>query len=236
MKPLNKDERVRAFNKVVGLFVLSFALAMILGFSTMNMNRMADSQSNRELKKLQSQLKFQREIFAPNINKATKSLSKIPVYKREGENIESLNADIGYLLSTMNNNVPNDDSLESRMYKNILKVYSALQMSYKDQMSLNDELDRSKNSTQGGNKELQDCLTKNRDLQTEINILKLTSNNNSSNNNNNNNNSSNNTSSGSNVGQLQVQLDDCNARLKKLNDLDDENRALKVEITKLRNR
>jgi len=78
MKPINKKERSKAFYKVVGLFLFSFAIAMILGFTTMNINKLSDSKSSNELENLQSQLKFQEEVFAPTIDEVTILLDKVP--------------------------------------------------------------------------------------------------------------------------------------------------------------
>ena len=52
MKPLNIKDRSKAFLKVVGLFLICFAIAMILGFTTMNAGRLTDSASNKDLKEL----------------------------------------------------------------------------------------------------------------------------------------------------------------------------------------
>jgi hypothetical protein len=42
MKPLNSRERAKAFYKVAGLFVICFVLAILLGFATMNANKVTD--------------------------------------------------------------------------------------------------------------------------------------------------------------------------------------------------
>ncbi|HNU76873.1 MAG TPA: type VI secretion system TssO, partial [Prolixibacteraceae bacterium] len=130
MEPLNKKERANAFKKVIGFFVLSFALAIFVGFTTMNVNKLAESKSMNELKKLKDNLKFQQDIFAPNIDQATKIMAKVPVAKESGENSEILHQDIATLLSTTKNSTSTDESWESKMYQNILKVYSDLQLAY----------------------------------------------------------------------------------------------------------
>jgi hypothetical protein len=218
MKPLNQKERTKAYQKVVGLFVLCFALAMVLGFTTMNVNKLTDTKTKTDLQRLQSQLKFQQEVFAPNVEDAGKNLAKVPAYRELGENVEVLNSNIASILSQTINQVPNEDSWESNMYKNILKIYSDLQLSYKDQLRMKDELDILKNSTQGSDKELQRCLEEKRNLQNEINLLKL---------------AGGGGGGGGNTAQLEKDL------VKAKKDLEDCNRinnALRSEIDKLRSR
>ena len=128
MKPLNKKERNKAFYKVVGLFLVSFILALILGFTTMNVGKLSEQKMNTELKKLKENLKFQEEVFAPNVDKSTTLLSKIPNHREVGENLEVLNQDIGALLSQTKNQVEDDESWESGMYKNVIQALSNLQL------------------------------------------------------------------------------------------------------------
>jgi hypothetical protein len=218
MKPLNQKERTKAYQKVVGLFVLCFALAMVLGFTTMNVNKLTDTKTKTDLQRLQSQLKFQQEVFAPNVEDAGKNLAKVPAYRELGENVEVLNSNIASILSQTINQVPNEDSWESNMYKNILKIYSDLQLSYKDQLRMKDDLNILKNSTQGSDKELQRCLEEKRNLQNEINLLKL---------------AGGGGGGGGNTAQLEKDL------VKAKKDLEDCNRinnALRSEIDKLRSR
>jgi hypothetical protein len=172
MKPLNQKERMKAYQKVVGLFILSFALAMVLGFTTMNVNKLTETKTKADLEKLQEQQKFQRDVFAPNIEEATKILVKVPVYRQEGENIEVLNSNIASLLSQTKNQVKDDGGWESGMYLNVLKVYSDLQLSYREQLRLEDELGGSRSNTQGSDRDLQRCLDERRNLQSELTVIR----------------------------------------------------------------
>jgi hypothetical protein len=219
MKPLNQKERSKAYQKVVGLFVLCFALAMVLGFTTLNVNKLTDTKTKSDLQRLQSQLKFQQEVFSPNVDQVTKTLAKVPVYREEGENIEVLNSNIASVLSQTMKEVKDDESWESAMYRNILKVYSDLQLSYKDQLRMKDELDSWKNSTQGSDKDLQRCLDEKRALQTEVNMLKLAGGGGGA--------------AGGNLAQLEKDLQ--KAR-KDLDDCNKINAILRGDIEKLRNR
>lgn len=218
MKPLNQKERTSAFLKVVGLFLLCFVIAMFLGFMTMNIKSLEDSKTRGDLEKLKSELKFQQETFAPNIDQVTKIMAKVPVYKEQGENIEILNQDIASLLSTTKNKVTADDSWQSAMYLNILKVYSDLQLNYKEQLKLKEQLEFASSNTQGSDKDLQRCLDEKRTLQNEITMLKLTAASAGG--------GGSTAASGGNVAELEKQLRLCKV----------ENKSLLSEITKLRNK
>lgn len=219
MEPLNKKERAKAFNKVIGFFLLSLALAILVGFTTMNVNKLAESKSMNELKKLRDDLKFQQEIFAPNIDQATKIMAKVPVAKESGENSEILHQDIATLLSTTKNSTAVDESWESKMYQNILKVYSDLQLAYKEQTKLKEQLDDCMNNTQGSDVQLQRCLDEKRNLQNELTMLKLAGGGGGG--------------GGGNTAEIEKNLRTANEQLRQCKL---ENKSLLSEISKLRNK
>lgn len=216
MKPLNQKERSKAWWRVAGLFTLCFALAMIVGCVTLNVNQLTETKDRGELQKLQNQLAFQREVFAPNVDEAGRNLAKVPVYREEGENIEVLHSNIASVLSQTMRQVDDDDSWESEMYKNILKVYSDLQTSYRDQLRMKDELDILRSGSQGNNRELQRCLEDKLALQSEINTLKLSAG----------------TAASGNMAQLERRLEQTK---KELDDCNQVNRILRTEIERLKN-
>lgn len=167
MKPLNNKERNKAFYKVVGLFLLSFVIALILGFVTMNVSKISDHNSKSELENLKNNLKFQEEVFAPNVGKTAGLLAKIPSYKEQGENIQVLNQDIGALLSGTKNQVVEDESWESRMYKDVIKALSDLQLAYNSKLELVGQLGDSDEIA----KKLQGCIAEKTLLQNQITML-----------------------------------------------------------------
>jgi len=215
MKPLNHKERSKAYQKVVGLFVLSFIVAIVLGFTTMNAGQLTEAKTRSDLQKLQNQLKFQQEVFAPNVDEATKILAKVPVYREQGENIEVLNSGIASVLSQTMKEVEEDGTWESDMYLNILKVYSDLQLSYREQLRMKDELDTRRNSTEGSDRDLQRCLDEKRALQTELNLLKVAG------------------GAGGGSAQLERELDKVK---KELDDCNRVNNVLRTENSRLRQR
>ena len=214
MKPLNNKERNKAFFKITGLFLIAFVIALLLGFTTMNMGSVSEKSSQIELERLKKHLQFQEEVFAPNVGEATTMISKIPNYKEEGENIEVLNQDIGAVLSKTKNQVVEDDSWETKMYQDLIKALSDLQLAYNEQLDLKEEMGDSDETSQ----QLQACITERNRLQTQVNMLQS---------------SSGGGGGGGNEEQLQKDLNDAQQKLRQCNL---ENRALKQEIEKIRNR
>jgi hypothetical protein len=211
MKPLNKKERNKAFFKVVGLFLISFIIALLVGFTTMNTGSLADKQSRSELQKIKDHLKFQEEIFAPNVNEATLLLEKLPNYKDEGENKEVLNQDIAALVSKTKNEIAEEESWETTMYKNVIQALSDLQLAYNEQISLREEIGDSDEATQ----RLQDCINERNQLQNQVNTLKAGG------------------GGGADCAQCEKNLKDAQQKLRQCNL---ENKALKQEIERIRNR
>ena len=164
MKPLNRKERNKAFIKVVGLFVIALVISLLLGFTTMNLGSVSEKSSRIELERLKKHLQFQEEVFAPNVKEATTMISKIPNYKEEGENIEVLNQDIGAVLSQTKNQVVDDDSWETKMYQDVIKSLSDLQLAYNDQLDLEEEMGDSDETSQ----KLQECIAERNRLQTQV--------------------------------------------------------------------
>lgn len=203
MKPLNKKQRSKALTKVVGLFVVSFIIAIIVGFSTMNISKISSYSANSELEQLKNNLKFQEEVFAPNVGKSSELLSKLPKYEELGENPEVLNSDIGSLISATKGQVPEEETWQTKMYADVLKVLSDLQLSY------NKQLENSGKASE----QLKDCNAENQRLQNQLTQLKASGG-----------------AGGGNSKQLEKELADAQKRLR---ECVLENRALKQEIQKL---
>lgn len=167
MKPLNKKERNKAWFRVVGLFLICFIISLIVGFTTMNVKRVSDFNTSSELGKLKTHLKFQEEIFAPNVGTLTVNLAKIPKYKEEGINLNTFNNDIGAMISKTKSGIVEDESWESKMYADVLKALSDLQVAYNNQINLSEKLDDSSSLDQ----KLQQCERERDKLQNQINML-----------------------------------------------------------------
>jgi predicted DNA-binding protein YlxM (UPF0122 family) len=214
MKPLNRKERNKALLKVTGLFLLTFIIAIIVGFTTMNTGRLSDKKSNAELERLKTNLKFQEEIFAPNVNQATGLLTKLPKYKEEGENKEVLNQDIAALLSRTKNEIAPEETWETTMYKDVIQTLSNLQLAYNDKLNLMEDLGDSDQMS----KKLQECINEKTQLQNQLNMLQA---------------AGGGGGGGAATAQLEKDLKDAQQKLRQCNL---ENRALKQEIEKIRSR
>ena len=217
MKPLNKKERNKAFFKVTGLFLIAFVIALLLGFTTMNMGNVSEKSSRIELERLKKHLQFQEEVFAPNVDEATNMISKIPNYKEEEENIEVLNQDIGAVLSQTKNKVVEDDSWETKMYQQVIKTLSDLQLAYNEQLDLMEEMGDSDETSQ----KLQECIAERNRLQNQVNRLQASAG------------AGGGGSQNSDCEQIEKELKNTQKKLQQCNL---ENRALKQEIEKIRNR
>ena len=222
MKPTNKKERAKAYNKVIGFFILSLALAILVGFSTINADSIANKKSASDLAKKEAEDKYERDILAPRLLDASTTLDKISTADENKENLDELNQKIGKLLVEARDNLVKDDSWKAQMVQNILKVYSDLHVAYKKQLDLNKQLADCQNNTQGGNMDLQRCLSENKDLKQELNMIRLTGGGAAS---------GGAASSGGSTAQLDKQLAQANEDLRKCKL---QNRSLETEINKLK--
>jgi chromosome segregation ATPase len=156
MKPLNSNERAKAFYKVAGSFVICFILAMALGFSTMNVNKVMDYTSRKQLEGLKNNLIFQEKIFQPNIDDATKKLKDLPNYKAKVLDLNATKGDIETSLKKIMSEWKGDEKDQQFiMYKNIVDIYFALESAYEAKLKLEEQLDAKENVVQVGSGDLQ---------------------------------------------------------------------------------
>lgn len=190
--------------------MLCFIIALVLGFMTMNISGLAEQQSKAELEKLQSHLKYQEEVFAPNVGEATAMISQIPDYQQENINLEVLNQDIGAVISQTKNQVVKDESWESKMYQEVIQALSDLQLAYNEKVKLTEKVGDSNETSQ----KLQECIAERDRLQNQVNMLQASG------------------GGGANCEQFEKDLAEA---LEKLRQCNTENRALRQEIQKIRN-
>ncbi len=220
MKPVNKKERAKAFNKVIGLFVLSLVLALLVGFTTMFEGNLSDRQSVSQLKQREAQETWERETLSPNLLEASATLDKVPTAAQNKENLDELNNKIGLLLVEAKKNLVIDDTWKSILYQDILKVYSDLHVAYKKQLQLEEQLVACQNNTQGSNVDLQRYISEVKELKQENLLLKATGGGGGG-------------GGGGNTAQLQSVLDKAQEDLRKCRL---QNKSLETEVNKLRNR
>jgi hypothetical protein len=147
MKPINSKERSKALLKVTGLFLLCFILAMLLGFSTMNANKVTDYTCRKQLEELNNDLKFLNTVFEPNIDEATRNLQDLPNYKERQKTPADIETSIKIALGNIKKDWIEDDQ-QYNMYKNIVDTYFALESAYLDKFKLEEQLEQKERVTQ----------------------------------------------------------------------------------------
>lgn len=176
MEPINSNERARVYYKVVGLFVACFILAMSLGFSTMNVNKLTDIATRKKLSELEKANEFQEKTFHPNIDNATKKLIEIQKDKEKVLNLSQTKSDINNSLQTIQAGLkPEDQSWQHLMYKNIIDIYYALESAFDSNYKLQADLESKDNVVQPiygdlqRSKDMRDALKgENESLKTQI--------------------------------------------------------------------
>jgi chromosome segregation ATPase len=173
MKPLNSKERIKAFYKVTGLFLLCFVLAMLLGFSTMNANKVTDYALTKQLEKYEKDSDFQRNTFQPNIADATKYLQDMQNYKERNLNRADIATSIDVALKKIKSEWKVDETDQQYiMYKNITDIYFALESAYNDKFKLEEQLGQKENDVRSGSGDLQRVMERRDELVGENNRLK----------------------------------------------------------------
>lgn len=173
MKPLNSNERTRAYYKVIGWFAFCFVLAMLLGYCTMNVNNYTDFESRKKLESLKSDLTFLEKVFQPNIEDATRKLDDLPKYKEKNLILDDVATSINVSLENIKKEwkVDEKDPLYI-MYKNIVDVYFALKSTYVNKFKLEEQLEAKESVVKSGSGDLQRVISRRDELERENQSLK----------------------------------------------------------------
>lgn len=173
MKPLNSKERSRAYLKVTGWFILCFVLASILGFSTMNVNKVSDYACRKQLEELKENLNFQETVFRPGIQEATLKLQDFANYKEKklvpGDIATSIEASLGKIKAEW---TVDEKDQQYQMYKNIVEIYFALESAYLTSLKMEERLQEKEIAGQSNAGELQLQLKKKEEIEKENLLLK----------------------------------------------------------------
>jgi hypothetical protein len=173
MKPLNSRERARAFYKVIGWFVFCFALAILLGYCTMNVNNYTDYESRKQLDALKNDLIFLEKVFQPNIADATRKLEDLPKYKEKNLILDDIATSINVSLE----NIKKEWKVDEKdpiyiMYKNIVDVYFALKSTDVNKFKLEEQLEAKESVVKSGSGDLQRVISRRDELEKENLSLK----------------------------------------------------------------
>lgn len=173
MKPLNSKERSGAYLKVTGWFILCFVLAGILGFSTMNVNKVNDYACRKQLEDLKNNLKFQETVFCPGIQEATLKLQDFSNYKEKklipGDIATSIEASLGKIKAEW---TVDEKDQQYLMYKSIVDIYFALESAYLSSLKMEEQLQSKELAGQSNAGELQLQLKKKDEVEKENQLLK----------------------------------------------------------------
>lgn len=173
MKPLNSKERSSAYLKVTGWFILCFVLAILLGFTTMNVNKVTDYTCMKQLQELKSNLRFLETVFRPGIQEATMKLQDFSNYREKklipGDLATSIEASLGKIKAEW---TVDEKDQQYIMYKNIVEVYFSLESAYLNSLKMEEQLKAKELTGQSNAGELQLQLRKKDDVEKENLLLK----------------------------------------------------------------
>ena len=145
---------------------MAFIIAVLLAFTTLNAPKLSDSLSNKELAALKNDLKFQREVFTPDVINVNELLSNLNNPTKD-LNTEVLNNDIGAALSESKSQINEIESIDTLLYRNVILALSDLQIAINRKI----ELEESLKGTGNIQTELQQYKTENRQLKADIKAL-----------------------------------------------------------------
>lgn len=140
MKPLNKKERTNFILKFSASFVVGILIILVPFYFLLRLPEYENVIMTKEYKDMQSQMRYQKEHFAVQVDSARHITDK---YDLPNQDIDKLNADLGNLLSEMENPFITDTSWTGIMYKNIVKSFI--------------DLKKAKNAVIKSEQDLKDC-------------------------------------------------------------------------------
>ncbi|MCK4746833.1 MAG: hypothetical protein KAT15_07360 [Bacteroidales bacterium] len=137
MEPQNKKERSRLILRFLVLFIIAVLLVTIPFYFTIRLPAKENRRASEELLRLQKQLDFQRDYFAVRMDSVKHLLD---TYKSEDVDVDKLNADIGFLLSKMEQSFAADTSWRFDMYENIIQTYLSIKKTQNSLMKVSSDL------------------------------------------------------------------------------------------------
>jgi hypothetical protein len=140
MEPLNKKERTKFFIKFSFAFLIGILIIMVPFYFLLSLPEFENDVMTKDYKKIQERIKFQKEVFAVDVESARAIFDK---YDVPNQDIDKLNADLGLLISRMEESYANDTTWSGIMYQHIVKSFI--------------DLKKAKNDILKGNKDLDDC-------------------------------------------------------------------------------
>ena len=158
MEPLNKKTRTGMFFKFLALFIIGILIVLVPFYFLIRLPQKQETITTNEYNTLDKQLKFQKDVFSIQMDSARSMLER---FNKPGIDIDKLNADLGFLLSTMEKSIESDTSWANHMYRNILSTYLDLKKSRNSTISSGGEVEKLREQLADAQAELDKC---NRDL------------------------------------------------------------------------
>ena len=143
MEPQNKKERSTIFRRFLIVFVVGILLIMIPFYFTIKLPERETKQTSEELQKLQEQVDFQKDFFAVRIDSVKQLFDG---YDTKNVDVDKLNADIGFILSEMENSIAADTSCMNSMNEDIIQTFLDLKRCENSLKEVSQELARCKRS------------------------------------------------------------------------------------------
>jgi hypothetical protein len=139
MEPLNKKERSLFILKFTAAFAGGIIILLIPFYFILRMPSDENSIRAEDFNSIQKQIKFQEDVFAAKIDTARIIVQK---YDLPGQDIDKLNADLGLLLSEMENTYQDKDTPAwiKKMYDDIVKSFIDLKKAKNDKIRSDNDL------------------------------------------------------------------------------------------------
>ncbi len=143
MEPQNNKERKIVIRRFIAMFAAGVLLVTIPLYFTIRLPERENKQASEDLQNLQEQVNFQKDYFAVRVDSVKHLLDS---YDSKNVDIDKLNADIGFILSEMENSIAADTSWVFAMNKTIIQTLLDLKKTRNSLLETSKELSQCRSS------------------------------------------------------------------------------------------
>jgi len=122
MEPLNKNERNKGTMRFLALFIAGILIVMIPFYFLIRLPEQEQQVNSDQLNNMKGQLSYQQE-FTLKMDSVVHMMDK---YVMPDVDVDKLNADIGMILSEMEQSIGTQDNNSNGLYKSSIKVLMEL--------------------------------------------------------------------------------------------------------------
>lgn len=137
MEPLNKKERIRFIVKFTAAFIAGILILLIPFYFILRLPVYEGEIRAEDCRNMQKIFTYQQEIIAARLDSANRLVLR---YDIPNQDIDKLNADLGLLLSEMEQSFANDTAWTGRMYNNIVKAFIEVKKAKTEKIKCENEL------------------------------------------------------------------------------------------------